>query len=91
MSIQSADDEKYRKAGEFYAESGPARMELEKYAEYAQWKALKRRIEQMRGATIGERYGYKPDAPSLISAVTYVFLHGSGLHLFGNMLLDSGR
>ncbi len=32
------------------------------------------------------RWGYKPAAPSLVTLLTSMFLHGGFMHLFGNML-----
>jgi len=41
---------------------------------------------QMLSEIIGYRYGYKPSDGDLMTAFTYMFLHGSASHLIGNMI-----
>jgi membrane associated rhomboid family serine protease len=53
---------------------------------YARWKELRRKYAELRAASISERYGYKPAGGSLLTAFTSLFLHGSLMHLVGNMI-----
>ncbi|MBT8370208.1 MAG: rhomboid family intramembrane serine protease, partial [Deltaproteobacteria bacterium] len=54
--------------------------------EYAQWKFLRTEYESKRNQIISLRYGFRPAYGSLLTAFTYMFLHGSAGHLFGNMI-----
>jgi membrane associated rhomboid family serine protease len=53
---------------------------------YAKWKELHWKYEQMLAEIISYRYGYKPADGDLLTAFTYMFLHGSASHLIGNMI-----
>lgn len=57
-----------------------------KDAVFSKWKGLRKDYEQRLSEIIGEKYGYKPADGNLKSAFTYAFLHGSALHLIGNMI-----
>jgi membrane associated rhomboid family serine protease len=54
--------------------------------EYIQWKGLRKEYEGILFKTVAQRYGFKPAAKSIISPFTYMFLHGSFMHLLGNMI-----
>jgi membrane associated rhomboid family serine protease len=54
--------------------------------EYAQWKLLRTEYERRRSQIVSLRYGFRPAYKSFLTAFTYMFLHGSAGHLFGNML-----
>jgi membrane associated rhomboid family serine protease len=53
---------------------------------YATWKPLRSKYEQMRSQIVSFKYGFRPANKSILSSFTYMFLHGSFGHLFGNML-----
>ena len=54
--------------------------------EYAEWKFLRTEYESKRNQIISLRYGFRPAYGSFLTAFTYMFLHGSAGHLFGNMI-----
>ena len=54
--------------------------------QYADWKFLKTEYEHKRSQIIALRYGFRPAYKSFLTAFTYMFLHGSAGHLFGNMV-----
>ena len=54
--------------------------------QYADWKYLKTEYELKRSQIIALRYGFRPAYKSFMTAFTYMFLHGSAGHLFGNMV-----
>lgn len=138
--FQWGDDEKYRKAFEFYLESGLAKMEVTRYRDYiidtrgegslpalleqkeltddalmrlypemqrdkvfmkrllndeiivtedpdyGPWKSLRMHFEALKSQTVAQEYGFKPAERSLVTTFTYMFLHGSFMHLLGNMV-----
>ena len=53
---------------------------------YNRWKALRAEYENRRDQIISIRYGFRPAYRSFLTAFTYMFLHGSVGHLFGNMV-----
>jgi membrane associated rhomboid family serine protease len=53
---------------------------------FTKWKDLQKKYRAMRSTIVGERYGYKPVESNFHSSFTYMFLHGSGMHLLGNMI-----
>ena len=54
--------------------------------QYADWKFLKTEYEHKRSQILTLRYGFRPAYKSFLTAFTYMFLHGSAGHLFGNMV-----
>ena len=54
--------------------------------QYADWKSLKTEYEHKRSQIIALRYGFRPAYNSFLTAFSYMFLHGSAGHLFGNMV-----
>jgi membrane associated rhomboid family serine protease len=53
---------------------------------YPEWKQLRREYDGIMSQVVAVRYGFKPASPGYVSAVTHIFLHGSFLHLLGNMI-----
>ena len=53
---------------------------------YPEWKKLRKEYDGMLSRVVFLVYGFKPASPSYVSAVTYMFLHGSVGHLLGNMV-----
>lgn len=53
---------------------------------YGRWKLLRLEYERLLGQSVTARYGYKPAQDHLLTAFTYMFLHGSLMHLVGNMV-----
>ena len=54
--------------------------------QYADWKILRTEYGHMRSQIISLKYGFRPAYKSFLTAFTYMFLHGSTGHLFGNMI-----
>ncbi len=54
--------------------------------QYADWKLLRNEYEHQRSQIIALQYGFRPAYKSFLTAFTYMFLHGSAGHLFGNMV-----
>ncbi|MGD8294079.1 MAG: rhomboid family intramembrane serine protease [Desulfobacterales bacterium] len=54
--------------------------------QYAEWKYLKSEYEHKRSQIISRQYGFRPAYKSILTSFTYMFLHGSAGHLFGNMI-----
>jgi membrane associated rhomboid family serine protease len=53
---------------------------------YPEWKRLRTEFEEIIGRAPTMRYGYKPAQNRFLTAFTYMFLHGSPMHLLGNMI-----
>jgi len=53
---------------------------------YAKWKKLKNIYEEKLSRVVFINYGFRPAYKSLTTYFTYMFLHGSFGHLFGNMI-----
>ena len=54
--------------------------------QYAKWKYLRAEYENQRSQIISLQYGFRPAYKSFLTAFSYMFLHGSAGHLFGNMV-----
>jgi membrane associated rhomboid family serine protease len=54
--------------------------------QYAEWRTLRTEYEHKRSQIIALQYGFRPAYKSYLTAFTYMFLHGSVGHLFGNMI-----
>ncbi len=55
-------------------------------SQYVRWKFLRTEYDHKRSQIISLRYGFRPAYKSFLTAFTYMFLHGSAGHLFGNMV-----
>ena len=53
---------------------------------YEEWKELRIEYESQRSQIVSFRYGFRPAHKSVLTSFTYMFLHGSFGHLFGNMI-----
>ncbi|MBW2094657.1 MAG: rhomboid family intramembrane serine protease [Deltaproteobacteria bacterium] len=53
---------------------------------YPQWKDLRTAYENLLAMVVGIRYGLTPAHQDFVRPVTYMFLHGSFMHLLGNMI-----
>ena len=53
---------------------------------YAKWKELRTEYEFKRSQLTSLQYGFVPDRKSLLTSLTYMFMHGSTGHLLGNMI-----
>jgi len=53
--------------------------------EYLHWHGARLHFEEKQNWTVWFRFGFRPSAPDLIGAFTYMFLHGGFWHLFWNM------
>lgn len=53
---------------------------------YSEWKTLRRKYEYFLSKVVTHTYGFTPGAPSFVTLITYMFLHGSLGHLIGNMI-----
>ena len=54
--------------------------------QYATWKSLRSEYEYRRSRIVSFKYGFRPAYNSILTGFTYMFLHGSFGHLFGNMI-----
>jgi membrane associated rhomboid family serine protease len=53
---------------------------------YTTWKSLRRKYEGMLSRVVSQGYGFKPAEKSFVTSFTHMFLHGSFMHLLGNMI-----
>jgi len=53
---------------------------------YITWKPLRSEYERKRSQIVSFKYGFRPAHKSFLTGFTYMFLHGSFGHLFGNMV-----
>jgi membrane associated rhomboid family serine protease len=53
---------------------------------YNTWKNLRAQYEALLSKIISVRYGFKPSQGNLLTALTYMFIHGNFMHLLGNMV-----
>ncbi len=56
------------------------------HPKYAQWRADRARFEGLLAEVSYRKYGFTPAKPSVLTAFTSMFLHGSLMHLVGNMV-----
>lgn len=54
--------------------------------QYAEWQKLRGEQERLRSEMTSWKYGYKPSVWHPMTLITYMFLHGSAMHLIGNMV-----
>lgn len=71
--------------GKFMLELRAGRIVTPQDSEYPDWSAQRKQYEAM--ASFTERYVYRVDEPSLLTAYTSAFMHGGLGHLFGNMVV----
>jgi len=53
---------------------------------YTTWKSLRRNHEDLLSRVVIQGYGFKPAGKSFVTTFTHMFLHGSFMHLLGNMI-----
>jgi membrane associated rhomboid family serine protease len=53
---------------------------------YEDWKGLRSEYETQLSQIVSFSYGFRPAHKSFLTSFTYMFLHGSFMHLFGNMV-----
>ena len=53
--------------------------------EFKTWREARDHFEKLRKATLLERYGFKPGAPTFSALIAHMFMHASFDHLLGNM------
>ena len=56
-------------------------------ADYPLWRKQRDEFDRLKQASIVDRFGFKPAAPTLAGLVGHMFLHGSFDHLLGNMAI----
>lgn len=54
--------------------------------QYAQWKKLRSEYKKRLSGILSHRFGFIPSSKSVLTSLTYMFLHGSFMHLLGNMI-----
>lgn len=54
---------------------------------YADWHRQRERADRLFDAVVTERYVFRSDEPSVVTAFTSMFLHGGTEHLVGNMVV----
>lgn len=57
------------------------------HADFALWWTERAKLDGLSAQLFTERFLFKPNSPSLGTAFTHMFLHGSWGHLIGNMLV----
>ena len=55
--------------------------------DHATWRSQRSAYERLDNASITDRYGFKPAAPTAAGFIGHMFLHGSFDHLLGNMAI----
>ncbi len=53
---------------------------------YGEWQRMRDQVDEILNMSTTQRYGYKPSENRLITTFTAMFLHGSPMHLIGNMV-----
>ena len=53
---------------------------------YETWQNLRTEFEALLSELVSMRYGFIPASRNYLSALTYMFIHGSFMHLLGNMV-----
>lgn len=53
---------------------------------FASWKEQRTEYESLRSEVVYYHFGYRPAHARLLTAFTYMFLHGGLFHLLGNMV-----
>jgi membrane associated rhomboid family serine protease len=53
---------------------------------YSTWTSLRRKYEAMLFKVVFQRYGFKPAEASFVTTFTHMFIHGSFIHILGNMI-----
>ncbi|MCL2524848.1 MAG: rhomboid family intramembrane serine protease [Betaproteobacteria bacterium] len=71
----------------FMSELRAERVIAPEHEDYAQWREARAYFERTIDSITVERYAFRTDQPSLLTAFTHQFLHGSSGHLLGNMLV----
>ena len=54
--------------------------------QYEEWKELRSDYESQQLQIVSFKYGFRPAEKTVLTSFTYMFLHGSFGHLFGNMI-----
>jgi len=54
--------------------------------EYGKWREKRTEFEKLLNKSVANRYGYSPAKGNYFGLFSYMFLHGSVLHLVGNMV-----
>lgn len=57
------------------------------HPDYGQWRQARQHYDGVTASITVERYAFKTDRPSLLTAFTHQFLHGDTGHLVGNMVV----
>lgn len=55
--------------------------------DYGQWRQARSYFDNQLASITVERYAFRTDQPSLLTAITHQFLHGGTGHLVGNMIV----
>lgn len=71
----------------FMGELRAGRIIKPEQEDYAQWQQARRYFDGVMASVTSEHYAFKTDKPSLLTAFTHQFLHGSTGHLVGNMVV----
>lgn len=56
-----------------------------KHKQYDQWQTKRKQFNEKKSKIASFEYGYKTGDPSILTAITHMFLHGGMGHLLGNM------
>ena len=53
---------------------------------FNEWKRLRTKYEDLLSRVVSIRCGFRPAYKDFVTSVTYMFLHGSFMHILGNMV-----
>ncbi len=53
---------------------------------YDTWKTLRGKYEGMLSRVVIQGYGFRPVEPGFVTTFTHMFIHGSFMHILGNMV-----
>lgn len=56
------------------------------HPQYKKWKSLRRDFDFARSKAVANSYGFTPARHDMETVFTHMFLHGSFMHLLGNMI-----
>jgi len=82
---QVKPEERAKWSCEFDRDLAAGRVAPKDSDEYLRWHEARLNFEEKQNWTVWFRFGFRPSAPDLIGAFTYMFLHGGFWHLFWNM------
>lgn len=72
--------------GAFLARLRAGEVITSSHPDFSYWQHERVRFDELLGRSIADRYGFTPRLHEPVTAFTHMFLHGSVMHLVGNMV-----